>query len=128
MNKNIWNIKNPKERLAIRERTEAQKRHLISLIKARSQVDDHNKSWKTKSLNSSIVKKERMEYSYRFREKYSKGQLTSISSDYECLKAGKFKNQFDFRKKFSLILELKLEKCINDLKRDPSTKNTAIKQ
>ena len=60
MNKNIWNIKNPKERLAIRERTEAQKRHLISLIKARSHIDDHNKLWKTKSLNSSFVKKQRI--------------------------------------------------------------------
>lgn len=54
MQTNLWNIKNSKERLGIRERTEAHKRHLISLVKAKSILDDKNKEWKLKSLNADL--------------------------------------------------------------------------
>ncbi len=54
MQTNLWNIKNSKERLGIRERTEAHKRHLISLVKAKSILDDKNKEWKIKSLNADL--------------------------------------------------------------------------
>lgn len=57
MQTNLWNIKNSKERLGIRERTEAHKRHLISLVKAKSILNDQNKEWKIKSLNSDFKKR-----------------------------------------------------------------------
>lgn len=52
MQTNLWNLKNSKERIGIREKTEAHKRHLISLVKAKSNIDDRNKKWKVKSLNA----------------------------------------------------------------------------
>lgn len=38
---NIWNLKNSKARLEILEKTEAQKRHLINIMSAKSRVDSH---------------------------------------------------------------------------------------
>lgn len=58
MQTNIWNLRNSKQRIGIREKTEAHKRHLISLTKAKSNLDDQNQQWKTRSLNSSFMKKQ----------------------------------------------------------------------
>lgn len=73
MHTNLWNIKNSKERLAIRERTSAQKYHLKNLIKTRSKLDDRNKEWKVKSLNSNLKKKISIILD-PFRSKYHQGQ------------------------------------------------------
>ncbi len=40
MNTNAWNLKFSKERLGIINKTEAQKRHLINILKARSTIDN----------------------------------------------------------------------------------------
>ena len=44
MKSNIWNLKAGKERLEILERTQAQKRHLMGLINAKSQINTHHSS------------------------------------------------------------------------------------
>lgn len=41
MHANLWNVRHSKERLGILERTYAQKKHIESLIMARSAVDSH---------------------------------------------------------------------------------------
>lgn len=41
MKSNIWNLKASKERLNILERTQAHKRHLISVLSAKTQLDTH---------------------------------------------------------------------------------------
>jgi hypothetical protein len=56
---NFWNIKHTKERLAILERTQAQKKHLINIIKAKSIVrSDSNSSYdkRNRNINDSILK------------------------------------------------------------------------
>lgn len=42
MHSNMWNLRSSKERLEIIERTEAHKRHLISILSAKSKIDSHN--------------------------------------------------------------------------------------
>jgi hypothetical protein len=61
------------------------------------------------------------------REKYYEGELKSISSNYECLEIIQFQSQLDVREKI-YISNLKFEKCLFDLKRNSSKKNTIIKQ
>lgn len=41
MHANLWNIRHSKERLGVLERTYAQKKHIESLITAKSAVDTH---------------------------------------------------------------------------------------
>lgn len=41
MHANLWNLRHSKERLGILERTYAQKKHIESLITAKSAVDSH---------------------------------------------------------------------------------------
>ena len=41
MHANAWNLKGIKDRLAILERTQAQKKHLINILTAKSRVDTH---------------------------------------------------------------------------------------
>lgn len=52
MQTNLWNVKSSKERLFIQQRTEAHKKHLMSLITIKSKVDDRKKDWRVKSLNA----------------------------------------------------------------------------
>lgn len=42
MHSNVWNLRTNKERLGIMERTEAQKKHLINILCAKSKIDTHN--------------------------------------------------------------------------------------
>ena len=42
MHSNVWNLRANKERLGIMERTEAQKKHLINILCAKSKIDNHN--------------------------------------------------------------------------------------
>ncbi len=44
MSNNIWNIKSVKERLAILDRTDAHKKHLLNIITAKSSINTRNMS------------------------------------------------------------------------------------
>lgn len=41
MHANVWNLKSNKERLSILERTQAQKKHLMNILTAKSRLDTH---------------------------------------------------------------------------------------
>lgn len=41
MHANAWNLKSNKERLSILERTQAQKKHLMNILTAKSRLDTH---------------------------------------------------------------------------------------
>ncbi|EFX59853.1 hypothetical protein DAPPUDRAFT_346790, partial [Daphnia pulex] len=42
MHANAWNLRSSKERLQIMERTEAQKKHLLNILAAKSHLDNRN--------------------------------------------------------------------------------------
>jgi hypothetical protein len=42
MHANAWNLKSNKERLSILERTQAQKKHLMNILTAKSRLDTHS--------------------------------------------------------------------------------------
>lgn len=48
MHSNAWNLKSNKERLSIIERTQAQKKHLLNILTAKSKLDTHNNTLKIK--------------------------------------------------------------------------------
>jgi hypothetical protein len=61
MHSNVWNLKSSKERLEIIERTQAQKKHLMNILSAKSQIDTRKPQKQSPPIQSHILQKKLIE-------------------------------------------------------------------
>lgn len=58
---NIWNLRNSKARLEILEKTEAQRKHLINVMSAKSRIDSHSNSRPKFHITSINIKQKKID-------------------------------------------------------------------
>lgn len=61
MHSNVWNLKSSKERLEIMERTQAQKKHLMNILTAKSQINTRKAPKHSPPIQSHILQKKLIE-------------------------------------------------------------------
>jgi hypothetical protein len=61
MHSNVWNLKSSKERLEIMERTQAQKKHLMNILTAKSQINTRKTPKHSPPIQSHILQKKLIE-------------------------------------------------------------------